>query len=215
MPDVQTNRRITLRSSWVRHGGSIGLGLGVLVVAGALVEEPPPAWEESFFRALNELPHDVEWILWVLQQMGSAMVMPFAALVLWRMTRRWQPPVAMLAAGFILGWLGAKGIKAIVGRGRPAAILDDVVLGFDVPVTEIGFPSGHAVLVFTLAVAFAPYLKRRGRMVAFAVAIAVGLTRIYVGAHMPLDIIGGAGYGLVIGTLVTALTAPRPETRPH
>ena len=212
MSGMQTNRGLMQQADWLRHAVAIGLGLVVLLVSAAFVEDPPAAWEESVFRALNDLPHNVEWFLWILQQMGSALVMPVAAVILWRMTGRWQPPVALLAGGFLLGWLGAKVVKEMVGRGRPAAILDDVILGFDVPVAEIGFPSGHAVLVFTLAAAFAPYLNMRGRMVAVVVAVAVGLTRVYVGAHMPLDVIGGAGYGVMIGTLVTAATAPRRET---
>lgn len=192
----------------VRHAAVIVAGVALLVVAGLFVQDPPASWEESVFRALNDLPHNIEALLWVLQQLGSALVMPFAALVLWRMTHRWQPPVALLATGFLLGWLGAKVIKAMVGRGRPGAILDDVVLGFDVPTAEIGFPSGHAVLAFTLVAVFAPYLSKKGRVVAVGLAIAVGLTRVYVGAHLPLDVIGGAGYGLAIGTIATLLSRP-------
>lgn len=192
----------------VRQTALIVAGLALLAVAGIFVQNPPSAWEESVFRALNELPHNVEPALWVLQQMGSALVMPFAAFVLWRMTRRWQPPVALLGTGFLLGWVGAKGIKAMVGRGRPGAIFDDVFLGFDVPTAEIGFPSGHAVLTFTLLAIFVPYLSKRGRIVALGVAIGVGLTRVYVGAHFPLDVIGGAGYGVAIGTLATLLSRP-------
>jgi undecaprenyl-diphosphatase len=190
----------------VRQAVLIVAGLALLAVAGMLVQDPPAAWEESVFRALNELPHNVEPVLWVLQQMGSALVMPVAAIVLWRMTHRWQPPVALLAAGFLLGWVGAKVVKAMVGRGRPGAIFDDVILGFDVPVAEIGFPSGHAVLAFTLVAVFAPYLSKRGRLVAVGVAIAVGLTRVYVGAHFPLDVIGGAGYGVAIGIFATLVS---------
>ena len=186
----------------------IAAGLVVLVGSGLLVQDPPAAWEGSVFHFFNELPHNVEPVLWVLQQMGSAMVLPFAAVVSWWVTRRWQPPVVLLSAGFLMGWLGAKVIKAMVGRGRPGAILDDVILGFDVPITEVGFPSGHAVLAFTLVGALAPYLGRRGRISAIVIAIAVAVTRVYVGAHLPLDVIGGAGYGIIIGTIVTLLSGP-------
>ena len=110
-----------------------------------------------------------------------------------------------------LGWLGAKAIKASVGRGRPGAVLENVVLGFDVPTTEIGFPSGHTVLVFTLATVFAAVLARRWQITAYVIAILVGLTRIYVGAHLPLDVVGGAGYGIAIGTV--AIITSRALTR--
>lgn len=178
-------------------------GVAVLAGAAAVVRTPPFGLEVSVFRFLNQLPHNVEWMLWVLQQIGSAVVLPIAAVVLWRVTKRWEPPVALVGAGLVMGWLGAKAIKAWVGRGRPGAILDDVVLGFDVPTSEVGFPSGHAVLAFTLAVAFAPYLSKRGRILALGLAAAVALTRVYVGAHLPLDVLGGAGYGIAIGVIAT------------
>jgi len=185
---------------------AIGIGLAALIIAGLAVQEPPADWEESIFRRLNELPHDVEPVLWVLQQMGSAIVLPIVAVVMWWRLRDWRPPTILVTAGFFLGWLAAKGIKAVVGRGRPGAILDDVVLGFDVPVAEIGFPSGHAVLAFTLATVLATYLSKAGRIVGFGIATLVGFTRIYVGAHLPLDVVGGAAYGVVIGELTNLMT---------
>jgi membrane-associated phospholipid phosphatase len=41
-------------------------------------------------------------------------------------------------------------------------------------------------------------------------AIVVCLVRVYVGAHLPLDVIGGAAFGLAIGSLVNVVLG-----RPH
>ncbi|MCZ6662456.1 MAG: phosphatase PAP2 family protein [Actinobacteria bacterium] len=136
---------------------------------------------------------------WVLQQAGSAVIIPSAAVVMWFRVRHWRPPVGLVLGGFFLGWLAAKGVKTIVGRGRPVALLDNVALLFDVPVEWIGFPSGHAVFAFTLATFFAPYLSRRMTWAFYSLAVVVALTRIYIGAHMPLDVIGGAGNGVAVG----------------
>jgi undecaprenyl-diphosphatase len=191
---------------WIRRPRldpwAAGAGLVILIVSMVLVSEPPASWEESAFRALNDLPHQVEPALWVLQQAGSAVIIPIAAVVMWFKMRHWRPSVGLVLGGFFLGWLAAKGVKAIVGRGRPGDLLDDVALGFDVPVDGIGFPSGHAVLAFTLATVLAPYLSRRMTWAFYSLAVVVALARIYVGAHMPLDVIGGAAYGVVVGSVV-------------
>jgi undecaprenyl-diphosphatase len=53
-----------------------------------------------------------------------------------------------------------------------------------------------AVLVATVCW---PYLRRRGRIVAATLAVLVCLARMYVGAHLPLDILAGAALGLAVG----------------
>lgn len=99
-------------------------------------------------------------------------------------------------------WFGVKLAKLPVGRARPRHYLDDVdVRGPDQ--TGLGYPSGHAAIATMLAIcATQPGL---GRRVALTVAGATGLARMYVGAHLPLDVIGGAALGalaagVVVGT---------------
>ena len=66
----------------------------------------------------------------------------------------------------------------------------------------VGYVSGHAAVAFALATVLAPSLPRAWRPVAFAVASAVALARLYSGAHLPLDAVGGAGLGVLSGTLL-------------
>jgi undecaprenyl-diphosphatase len=65
-----------------------------------------------------------------------------------------------------------------------------------------GYVSGHAAVVTLLVTLTWPYLSRNGRIVAVALAVAVCLARVYVGAHLPLDIVGGAALGLAVGGAV-------------
>jgi membrane-associated phospholipid phosphatase len=46
----------------------------------------------------------------------------------------------------------------------------------------------------------APYFKGGWRVLAWALAAAVCLSRVYLGAHFPLDVAAGAGLGLFIGS---------------
>ena len=50
-----------------------------------------------------------------------------------------------------------------------------------------------------------PWLGRRGRIAATVVAVAVCLARVHVSAHLPLDVVGGAGLGLAVAGVVRLL----------
>lgn len=139
--------------------------------------------------------------------LGIAGVTLGAALLL----KPWQAPVAVLTAG-VLGWFTSRLAKEAVDRGRPVEFLDartlDISGGY-ASITGAGFPSGHATIAFAMATALVPWLPARYRWVAWTTACLVALGRIYVAAHFPLDVIGGAALGMFLGGLVNlALPAP-------
>ena len=68
-------------------------------------------------------------------------------------------------------------------------------------------------MAVALATVSSPYLGRRGRRVAWALAAAVCVARMYVGAHLPFDVLGGAALGWAAGGLVH-LVLGAPESRP-
>jgi undecaprenyl-diphosphatase len=109
-------------------------------------------------------------------------------------------------------WLLAKLVKQLVIRGRPAELLTDVVLR-GTPGTGHGYVSGHAATAAAIAAVVTPYLPKRFRIAVWVVAILVGIARIYVGAHLPLDVVGGAAMGWAIGSLVHFLFGP-PDPKP-
>jgi membrane-associated phospholipid phosphatase len=103
-----------------------------------------------------------------------------------------------LALGGTLSWTLAKGVKALVARERPARLLDDVrVHGAEA--TGLGYPSGHAAVSATLATVASPYLTPWPRRLAWVIAGLVSLSRVYVGAHLPVDIVGGVPLGVMVG----------------
>ena len=86
---------------------------------------------------------------------------------------------------------GRQWIKDQVGRGRPVDLLDNVHLRGHHD-SGLGFVSGHAAVAVAIATLIVPYLPRRVRWVALVVAALVCVSRLYVGAHLPLDVVGGA-----------------------
>jgi undecaprenyl-diphosphatase len=97
-------------------------------------------------------------------------------------------------------WWSAKVVKGVVTRGRPGALLAHVNLRDNA--TGVGYVSGHAAVAFALAAVLAPSLPRAWPPVAFALASIVAVARLYSGAHLPLDAVGGAGLGMLSGTLL-------------
>ena len=220
MIPVDSNGQATMETSktpdsivWVRRWRfetlRILLSLGVLGIATAIAVRPLPGWEVNLFRAMNDLPRQAEWPMWVMQQAGMVFALPTGAIILWFVVRNWRPPVALVAGGIVFGWTAARIIKAYVDRGRPGALIDNVSFGWRTPIETYGYLSGHAVVAVTLAVVLSPYMPRWLRWSLYGLAAVVCFSRMYMGAHFPLDVIGGAAFGVVIGSSVNLMAGLR------
>jgi len=177
--------------------GRVGLALGALAVSTAIARtREVHDVERRTFRTVNDLPHALHPPVYVVMQSGSlAAVFVTAGVARLRGRRRLAAVIAATGTGV---WVGAKGVKRWIGRGRPAHHLDRVrVRGQEEG--GLGFPSGHSAVAFCLAEIVAPELPAVLRPVAWATAATVGAARVYVGAHLPLDIVGGAALGFVAG----------------
>jgi undecaprenyl-diphosphatase len=176
----------------------------LLLVVSALPVDPDRVGdgEVAVFRVLNGTTVLPFLVVWPFMQLGNITAVPVVAGVA-AFLRRWRLAAAALLAGLGV-YVLAKVVKGIVPRGRPDALLDDVVIRGDAAVGR-GFVSGHAAVVVALVVVAWPWLGRRGRIACAALAVAVCLGRVHVGAHLPLDVVGGAGLGLAIGGLVLLL----------
>jgi len=158
--------------------------------------------EADLFRLVNDLPSVPFTVVWAPMQLGNLLVVPAAVLAALAF-RRWR-----LAGGLALAGAGvyvlAKVVKRFVERGRPSDVLDDVVVRGAAP-HGLGFVSGHIAVVTALALVAWPWLPRWGRWAAGLAVAAVFFTRMYVGAHLPLDMVGGAALGVAVGALVRLL----------
>lgn len=127
-----------------------------------------------------------------------ALALPFC----WRQPRLfWGLIVAALVAGLI-----ARGFKEALALPRPAGVLaeeDLTVIGHRL--RKSAFPSGHTASAFAFAGILLLLYGRRIGALALALAALVGVSRVAVGAHWPLDVLAGAAIGLAGASCVPLL----------
>ena len=71
----------------------------------------------------------------------------------------------------------------------------------------LGYLSGHAAVAVALGAAALPRLGPEGRALTLTAMPLVGLTRLYVGAHLPHDVAGGAALGLAADAAAGLVTS--------
>lgn len=99
----------------------------------------------------------------------------------------------------LLTWLvGDYVLKEAFARPRPFEVFPAVKLLLPPP-PDHSFPSTHAATsVAAAAVLWAAALRPWMRVAALTLALLIGFSRVYVGVHYPLDVLGGAAFGLLV-----------------
>lgn len=175
----------------------LAAGAAVLVITARIAAHGVPDWEVTLFEKLNRIDGRIEPVLWAPMQLGSLFGPPFVAMGSWIAWKKWRPTAGALVVG-IGAWQSAKIVKNVIQRPRPGDYLTEIVRRSGTPSDGLGFISGHSAVAFALAAIVSPYLCRRDRVLAYTLAGLVAFARIHVGAHFPLDTVGGAGLGICL-----------------
>lgn len=129
------------------------------------------------------------------------------AIFLWD-RENWKRRAATFLLTMGVAGLALVSAKAVFDRERPMERFKEQIRSGDVvihtPVRKLfarSFPSGHSQAAFTAATFFALYY-RRYRLFLFGAASMVALSRVYLGAHFPADIIVGSFMGWAVAWLV-------------
>ena len=157
-------------------------------------------WTFLLFNFRGGHPPWLDRLMWGLTQIGNGIVIVALALILFFAGDH------LLAYGLSLGaltlWLVVELAKALVHRGRPFIRLSQArIVGHRAGGRS--FPSGHTSQAFFMATLMAGYFHAGVWAVCllYAIALLVGITRMYVGAHYPRDVLAGAILGSAWGLL--------------
>ena len=182
----------------LRHWIAAPLTAAVLIVAAGLMLRFVPALTAVDMSVDAELSHDhtppltgVALFLNAAFSPAGGVVM-IAALCLHLLLVR-RSPVNAVATGVVAtgAWVSSEILKVLVARHRP----DSTAL-FNPLIPEPGtdsFPSGHTALAAALAIAVfllarGTHWQRPALVLGVAVALAVALSRLYLGVHYPTDV---------------------------
>jgi undecaprenyl-diphosphatase len=115
--------------------------------------------------------------------------------VLGLLYRRWGV-LGLTIVAVALADVAATGLKGLFDRPRPPLRYPNQDPLIQVPDTA-SFPSGHAATSFAGATVLAFAFPRVAPLF-YLLATAVGFSRVYLGVHYPLDVVGGAALGILI-----------------
>jgi len=141
---------------------------------------------------------------------GSGLLWLGIALVLAVVWRRWGV-FALTVLAVTVADLATRGLKGVIDIERPSSRYAEPRPLVTAP-HDHSFPSGHAATSFAAATILTAARPRWGWLW-FALALAVGFSRVYVGVHYPLDIVGGAVLGIVVATALRRLVRARQRSR--
>ena len=158
--------------------------------------------DETLFHSINGVAGRsslLDWVMVELAKPGNLLYPVLLAAAYWFWTNRRECLIGSVVLAGVIGTADALGtqLKGLVQRPRPCVTLSDVhqLLGCG---GAFSFPSNHAANT-AAAAAFFHILYPRSGWISWPLVLAIGLSRVYIGAHYLTDVLGGWVVGGLIG----------------
>ncbi len=174
-------------------------GISIFLFGQLLVDSGIGTLELYLFRFFNSLPGFLAPIFVLISVFGTIGFV-FVATIATLLRRHYAHSAKFLLAG-VLAWVITKWLKTYESRLRPSEILSNVQLRENLD-SIVGYPSGHAAVATALGTIAYVYTPKVFHKYITWMIILVCISRIYLGMHLPVDVIGGFGVGLAISSVL-------------
>jgi undecaprenyl-diphosphatase len=200
----------TERRVWLTALVAAGIAYGLFELTGEVLEGETRAFDEGVLLMLRDpadpaMPLGPSWLTKMMVDitaLGGVTVLSLIVtlVVVYLALRRKYRTALFVTASILGGWALSSVIKIGIARPRPE------VVQHLVEVTDMSFPSGHAMLsaitYLTLGAMLSrieeqPSLRYFFPVIAVLLTLLIGLSRIYLGVHYPTDVVGGWAAGMI------------------
>lgn len=167
----------------------------------------PPG--SGLFEAINRFAGSTPWLHSPMAAYAVYGIVVFAGFIVigWWLARprdaRTMAHALLTPVAAVVAFGVQQGIVHLVAEARPYALLPDALV-LVTRTTDPSFPSDHACVTGAVAVGLF-FVDRRLGWTATAAALLMAFTRVYVGAHWPLDVVAGLAVGATVSLLVVLL----------
>jgi glycosyltransferase 2 family protein len=161
-------------------------------------------WQRSVFYWFNNWPNG--WTTpanWLSEGLGAAYPIVLCVVIpalFKRFKLAWRFLVTVGAAGVLME-IG----KLIAKEPRPVVLLGGHLHERAIETGLTSFPSGHAAVATAMAMVLWLILPRMWRWLCVAWIVIVVISRMYLGVHAPVDVIGGFSIGLMTACVIMLL----------
>ena len=156
----------------------------------------------SLFYLINATPDSAQWAISLAIFIAKDLIsiVPLLAVVLWlwgprgQVTLQRQLVIKMgiaLVVGLTISWL----MGHLFPHDRP--FVNHIGYNFLHHAADDSFPSDHGTVIFTFALAFLCWHRLWSGSLLMVLAVVIAWSRVYLGVHWPLDMLGGLLAGMI------------------
>lgn len=144
--------------------------------------------------------------LWLLiTQMGSVLALGLSVVVTWFVGK--QKTAYLLVGSGTIAYAICWVLKELVARPRPAVLLPTIQAN-DWSAVGYGFPSAHVAIITSVVLVLLISTRRSYKQLLWLAILLVALSRMFLGVHTPIDVLGGFLVGLFVFCATCAFVGP-------